>query len=103
MDLYLSNCLKAAEAAASKAASDSLKSDKETCRTVSAGPSIQCIYLFIAFLPWSGQVSGQQVESWERVWAVGRGQDRMWRDREGNGCLKMPLTYSSLGKAPEVG
>ncbi|XP_075814162.1 fibrous sheath-interacting protein 2-like [Microtus pennsylvanicus] len=33
MDLYLNNCLKAAEAAASKAASDNLKSDKESCRT----------------------------------------------------------------------
>nr|XP_048306252.1 fibrous sheath-interacting protein 2-like isoform X2 [Myodes glareolus] len=33
MDLYLSNCLKAVEAAASKATSDNLKSDKETCRT----------------------------------------------------------------------
>ncbi|KAH0506594.1 Fibrous sheath-interacting protein 2 [Microtus ochrogaster] len=33
MDLYLNNCLKAAEAAASKEASDKLKSDKKTCRT----------------------------------------------------------------------
>ncbi|XP_057616759.1 fibrous sheath-interacting protein 2-like [Chionomys nivalis] len=40
MDLYLSNCLKAAEAAASKAASDNLKSDKETCRTKKKNPII---------------------------------------------------------------
>uniref|UniRef100_A0A8C2LFJ2 Fibrous sheath-interacting protein 2-like n=1 Tax=Cricetulus griseus TaxID=10029 RepID=A0A8C2LFJ2_CRIGR len=33
MDLYLSNCIKAAEAAASKAASSSLKSDKDACST----------------------------------------------------------------------
>ncbi|XP_038171795.2 fibrous sheath-interacting protein 2-like [Arvicola amphibius] len=33
MDLYLSNCLKAAASAASKAASDNVKSDKETCKT----------------------------------------------------------------------
>ncbi|MEJ1275892.1 hypothetical protein NN561_006790 [Cricetulus griseus] len=34
MDLYLSNCIKAAEAAASKAASSSLKSDKDACSTL---------------------------------------------------------------------
>ncbi|CAH6780230.1 Fsip2l [Phodopus roborovskii] len=40
MDLYLSNCLKAAEAAASKAASSSLKTDKETCSTKRQKPVI---------------------------------------------------------------
>ncbi|MEJ1275891.1 putative gene 595 [Cricetulus griseus] len=43
MDLYLSNCIKAAEAAASKAASSSLKSDKDACSTVSGDPSIALI------------------------------------------------------------
>ncbi|KAL1766327.1 fibrous sheath-interacting protein 2-like [Sigmodon hispidus] len=40
MDLYLNNCLKAAEAAASKAASGNLKNDKETCKTKTQKPVI---------------------------------------------------------------
>ncbi|XP_040599826.1 fibrous sheath-interacting protein 2-like [Mesocricetus auratus] len=40
MDLYLSNCLKAAEAAASKAAPRSLKTDKDTCSTNKQKPLI---------------------------------------------------------------
>ncbi|XP_052605733.1 fibrous sheath-interacting protein 2-like [Peromyscus californicus insignis] len=40
MDLYLNNCLKAAEAAASKAASGNLKTDKDTCSTKRQKPIV---------------------------------------------------------------
>ncbi|XP_076417616.1 uncharacterized protein LOC143270680 isoform X4 [Peromyscus maniculatus bairdii] len=40
MDLYLNNCLKAAEAAASKAASGNLKTDKDTCSTKKQKPVV---------------------------------------------------------------
>ncbi|XP_059106752.1 fibrous sheath-interacting protein 2-like isoform X2 [Peromyscus eremicus] len=40
MDLYLNNCLKAAEAAASKAASGNLKTDKDTCSTKRQKPVV---------------------------------------------------------------
>ncbi|XP_028638628.1 fibrous sheath-interacting protein 2-like [Grammomys surdaster] len=40
MDLYLSNCLKAAEAAASKAASGNLTNNKDTCTTKKQKPII---------------------------------------------------------------
>lgn len=37
MDLYLSNCYKAAEAAAAKATASSLTADRKHCDTVSGG------------------------------------------------------------------
>lgn len=54
MDLYLSNCLKAAEAAASKAASGNLTNNKDTCSSVSGG--LSSVHLCIALLSCPGQV-----------------------------------------------
>lgn len=45
MDLYLSNCYKAAQAAATKAAASSLTVKREKCDTVSGGQSIVLLRL----------------------------------------------------------
>lgn len=60
MDLYLSNCLKAAEAAASKAASDNLTNNKDTCSTVSGGLST----VSICSLPFFLAQGGFQASRW---------------------------------------
>lgn len=54
MDLYLSNCLKAAEAAASKAASGDLTNNKDTCSNVSGGLSTMSICSLALFLAQGG-------------------------------------------------
>lgn len=45
MDLYLSNCYKAAEAAATKAAASRLTADREQCDTVSGGQPVVTLLL----------------------------------------------------------
>lgn len=45
MDLYLSNCYKAAEAAATKAAASSLTRAREHCDTASGGESVVTLLL----------------------------------------------------------
>lgn len=71
MDLYLSNCLKAAEAAASKAASGNLTNNKDTCTSVSDGLST----VSIGSLPFFLAQGGFQTSRWnDGVRACAEGQ-----------------------------
>lgn len=94
MDLYLSNCIKAAEAAASKAASSSLKSDKDACSTVSGDPSIALICsLPFCFRP-TARIMGK-----ESGLTGGNRIEIFTTSDQGNRWLEVPQVWQD----PEVG